>query len=132
MWYRTGTYIPALEIDPSHTKALRRRADANAKLGTWSSLTSAQEGEHPNTSSVSDVDYTKIINLPTSPEKAAATGALRELPEKIKLQQEKEKNEMLGKLKELGDGILGKFGLSTDMFKFDQQEGGGYNLRFER
>jgi len=48
------------------------------------------------------------------------------------VQQEKEKDEMLGKLKELGNGLLGKFGLSTDMFKFDQQDGGGYNMRFER
>jgi len=39
---------------------------------------------------------------------------------------------MLGKLKELGNGLLGKFGLSTDMFKFDQQPGGGYNVRFEQ
>jgi hypothetical protein len=39
---------------------------------------------------------------------------------------------MIGKLKELGDGILGKFGLSTNMFKFEPQEGGGYGMRFER
>lgn len=39
---------------------------------------------------------------------------------------------MLGKLKDLGDSILGKFGLSTNNFKFDQQEGGGYSMRFER
>ena len=61
-----------------------------------------------------------------------ARRALVTLPERIRLQQEKEKDEMLGKLKELGNGLLGKFGLSTDMFKFDQQEGGGYNMRFER
>lgn len=54
------------------------------------------------------------------------------LPDRLRIQQEKEKDEMLGKLKELGNGLLGKFGLSTDMFKFDQQEGGGYNMRFER
>jgi hypothetical protein len=48
------------------------------------------------------------------------------------VQQEKEKDEMLAKLKELGNGLLGKFGLSTDMFKFDPQPGGGYNMRFER
>lgn len=39
---------------------------------------------------------------------------------------------MLSKLKDLGNGLLGKFGLSTDMFKFDPQEGGGYSMRFER
>jgi hypothetical protein len=39
---------------------------------------------------------------------------------------------MLGKFKDFGNDILGKFGLSTDMFKFDKGEGGGYNMRFER
>ena len=48
------------------------------------------------------------------------------------MQQEKEKDEMLGKLKELGNGILGRFGLSTDMFKFEQQPGGGYNMSFQQ
>lgn len=38
---------------------------------------------------------------------------------------------MLGKLKDLGNSLLGKFGLSTDMFKFDEQPGGGYNMRFQ-
>lgn len=37
---------------------------------------------------------------------------------------------MLGKLKDLGNSILGNFGLSTDMFKFEQQPGGGYNMSF--
>jgi hypothetical protein len=62
----------------------------------------------------------------------AARKALVTLPDRLRQQQEKEKDEMLSKLKELGNGLLGKFGLSTDMFKFDQQEGGGYNMRFER
>jgi hypothetical protein len=79
-------------------------------------------------------DYSLLIKLlpPQSPVRTTARRALLTLPDRIRVQQEKEKDEMLGKLKELGDGLLGKFGLSTDMFKFDQQEGGGYNLRFQR
>jgi len=46
--------------------------------------------------------------------------------------QEKEKEEMIGKLKDLGNSFLGKFGLSTDMFKFEQREEGGYGMRFEQ
>jgi hypothetical protein len=46
--------------------------------------------------------------------------------------QEKEKDEMIDKLKDLGNSFLGKFGLSTDMFKFEQREEGGYGMRFEQ
>jgi hypothetical protein len=38
------TYIPALQDDPKYIKALQRRASANEKINTWSSLTNAQEG----------------------------------------------------------------------------------------
>ncbi len=77
-------------------------------------------------------DYTALLALLPPSQLGAARRSLASLPPRIKVQQEKEKDEMLGKLKELGNGILGKFGLSTDMFKFDQQESGGYNMRFER
>jgi hypothetical protein len=68
----------------------------------------------------------------SSPQYPTIRSALATLPRRIAVQQEKEKDEMLGQLKELGNGILGKFGLSTDMFKIEQQEGGGYGLKFER
>ena len=39
----------------------------------------------------------------------------------------------LGQLKELGDSILGNFGMSTDNFKFDKDpDTGSYAIRFER
>jgi len=38
----------------------------------------------------------------------------------------------MDQLKTLGNGLLGKFGLNTDMFKFEQQPGGGYGVKFER
>ena len=37
-----------------------------------------------------------------------------------------QKEEMMGKLKELGNGILGKFGMSLDNFKVLQQVVSGY------
>lgn len=36
----------ALKIDPKYEKALLRRAAANERIGTWSSLVAAQNGEH--------------------------------------------------------------------------------------
>jgi hypothetical protein len=70
--------------------------------------------------------------LPASSQAAGIRRTLAALVPRIQVQQDKEKDEMMAKLKELGNGLLGKFGLSTDMFKFDAQPGGGYNMRFER
>jgi hypothetical protein len=39
-----GTHISALLDDPEYVKALQRRASSNEILGTWSSLSAAQEG----------------------------------------------------------------------------------------
>lgn len=133
----------ALEIDPGYTKALHRRATANDRIGTWSSLTSAKQGTSLPTlgrgltelfTKESCVDYEKLMQvLPrSSPQYPTIRSALATLPRRIAAQQDKEKEEMMSQLKELGNGILGKFGLSTDMFKFEQQEGGGYGLKFER
>lgn len=75
--------------------------------------------------------------------------SLRRLPPLIAEQQEKEKDEVLSKLKDLGNTVLGqsssvvarslpadliervgKFGFSTDNFKFTQQASGGYSMNF--
>lgn len=79
-------------------------------------------------------DYDRLLTLlpKGSAQLASVRQALVSLPQRITAQQEKEKDEMMSKLKELGNGILGKFGLSTDMFHFDQQPSGGYNLRFQK
>ena len=50
-----------------------------------------------------------------------------------KAQQEQEMNEMIGKLKDLGNSILGKFGLSTDNFKVQKDEKtGSYSINFQQ
>lgn len=47
--------------------------------------------------------------------------------------QEKMKEEMMGKLKDLGNTLLGKFGLSLDNFKAEKDPGtGGYSIRFQQ
>ena len=59
--------------------------------------------------------------------------ALAQADRELTQEREREKEEMMGKLKEVGDKFLGWFGLSTDNFKFEKQgEQGGYGLKFER
>lgn len=58
--------------------------------------------------------------------------SLQRLPKKIEEVSAKEKEEMMGKLKGIGNNVLGYFGLSTDNFQMQKQEGGGYSLNFVR
>ncbi|OJJ59145.1 hypothetical protein ASPSYDRAFT_45568 [Aspergillus sydowii CBS 593.65] len=102
-------------------KALMRRARAKAELGGWGNLQGAEE------------DY-KILaameNL-SADDKRIVQKALRELPPKIAKAREVEMGEMMGKLKDLGNGILKPFGLSTDNFNFVQDPNtGGYSVNF--
>ena len=46
---------------------------------------------------------------------------------------EAQKEEMMGKLKDLGNSVLGKFGLSLDNFKADKDPNtGSYNISFSQ
>lgn len=102
-------------------KALMRRARARSELGGWSNLEGALE------------DYktlSTMINLSPADQKIVRT-QLRILPPRAKAAQEKETAEMWGKLKDLGNGILKPFGLSTDNFKMVKDEKtGGYSMSF--
>ncbi|KAG8920350.1 hypothetical protein FRC00_010144 [Tulasnella sp. 408] len=112
----------ALADDPNYVKALHRRATANEALGTWTSMSDAEK------------DYKRVLELlpPSDPLRTSCTRALRSLPERIEVQKKKETDEMLGKLKDLGNSVLGKFGLSTDNFKFTPNGQGGYSMNFVR
>lgn len=58
---------------------------------------------------------------------------LRMLPPRTKEAQEKEMGDMMGKLKNLGNGILSPFGLSTDNFQMVKDEAtGGYSMNFNK
>ncbi|KAJ7646867.1 hypothetical protein FB45DRAFT_733888, partial [Roridomyces roridus] len=103
----------ALLDDPNYIKALHRRAASNEKINTWSSLTAAQEGWSSNVS----------------------TSILRSQPllsPRVEAAQKEKTGEMLGKLRNLGNSILGNFGLSTDNFKFEPNGQGGYSMNFTR
>lgn len=110
------------DIARIRAKALLRRARARSELGGWSTLEGAIE------------DYKKLsamTNL-TATDRKLVQAQLRALPPRAKAAQEKETAEMWGKLKELGNGLLKPFGLSTDHFKMVKDEKtGGYSMNFQ-
>ncbi|KAI6782769.1 Tetratricopeptide repeat protein-like protein [Emericellopsis cladophorae] len=109
------------------TKSLLRRARAyyNTDPPTWHSLSSAQS------------DYNTLLTLPTTfltpSDLRTVKTQLRDLEPRVKVAQEQEMGEMWGKLKELGNGILKPFGMSTDNFKMVKDEKtGGYSMNFQQ
>lgn len=111
----------ALLDDPDYVKALQRRAACNEILNTWSSLTAAQE------------DYTSLLRLSSiQSQTREIEGKLRSIKPRLEAAQKAETAEMLGKLKGLGNSILGNFGLSTDNFKFEPNGQGGYSMNFNQ
>ncbi|KAL9000130.1 MAG: hypothetical protein Q9169_001205 [Polycauliona sp. 2 TL-2023] len=108
------------DIRRIRAKALMRRARARSEKGGWGELQGALE------------DYQTLSpfssTLPASDKKIVNT-ALGTLPAQIAAAKEKEMGEMMGKLKDLGNGFLKPFGLSTDSFKFEKDEKtGGYSI----
>jgi tetratricopeptide (TPR) repeat protein len=113
------------DITRIRSKLLLRRARSTSfPEAKWSDLGTAL------------ADYTTLSKppyfdiLPPSDQKTVRR-ALVELRPRVEEAKNKEVGEMMGKLKQVGDGILGRFGLSTDMFKMVQGEGGGWNLSFD-
>jgi len=118
------------DIHRIRTKLLLRRARGRSSIpsqsgsSAWANLSGALE------------DYKLLFTpsyfstLPPSDQKTVRL-ALVSLPPQVDKAKEKEMGEMMGKLKELGNGILKPFGLSTNNFKMVQGEGGGYSLSFD-
>ncbi|KAF6229007.1 hypothetical protein HO133_007121 [Letharia lupina] len=105
------------------SKALMRRAKANSEQGGWGNLQGAED------------DYKALAQLPTLPpqDQKIVQAALRSLPPRINTAKEREMGDMMGKLKELGNGILKPFGLSTDNFKMDKDPNtGSYSMNFNQ
>ncbi|KAF2075704.1 hypothetical protein CYY_003018 [Polysphondylium violaceum] len=76
-------------------------------------------------------DYQEILKLDAK--FSQAHQAVKRLQPIVKAKEEQEREEMMGKLKDLGNMVLGKFGLSTDNFQFVKDpSSGGYSVNFKR
>ncbi|KAI8050468.1 hypothetical protein BDF22DRAFT_634965 [Syncephalis plumigaleata] len=111
----------ALKMDPTYAKARLRRAQANERVGSFGALKQAQE------------DYEQLEKESSSLAPTCRAALLR-LPDKLKAREQQEKDEMLGKLKDLGNSVLGKFGLSLDNFQMKPNDDGSgtYSLSFNQ
>lgn len=76
-------------------------------------------------------DYKKVLEL--EPGNSEARDAILRLPPKINERNEKLKEEMMGKLKDLGNMFLKPFGLSTNNFQMEQNPStGSYSVNFKQ
>lgn len=105
----------AIALSPKYVKVIMRRAKAHE-------LKENLEAALEDVKMVLEIDPSYVT---------ARNEALR-LEKEITEKQEKMKEEVLGKLKSLGNTILGKFGLSLDNFKMTKDENGGMSLNFQQ
>jgi tetratricopeptide (TPR) repeat protein len=106
----------SIELDPTYIKVLMRRAQM---YETTDKLEEALE------------DYKRVVELDSS--NGEAISACMRLPDQIKVRNEKLKEEMMGKLKDLANLVLRPFSLSTDNFKLQQDPStGSYSVNFQQ
>ncbi|XP_055822975.1 uncharacterized protein LOC129891591 [Solanum dulcamara] len=106
----------AVELNPTYIKALVRRAEAHEKLEHFEEAIT---------------DMTKILELEPSHDQARRT--VMRLKPLADEKREKMKEEMIGKLKEMGNSILGRFGMSVDNFKTVKDPNtGSYSVQFQK
>ncbi|XP_059608932.1 tetratricopeptide repeat protein 1 [Phlebotomus argentipes] len=104
----------ALLLKPDYLKVLQRRATTLEKLDKFDE---------------SLEDYQKILSI--EPSNAEARLAVDRLTELVQERNEKLKEEMLDKLKDVGNLILKPFGLSTNNFRMVKDEkSGSYSINF--
>ncbi|KAI5714410.1 hypothetical protein M8J76_016438 [Diaphorina citri] len=106
----------AITLNPSYLKVYQRRARLYQQSDKLDEALA---------------DYQKILEL--DPNNRDAFVATKTLPQQINERNEKMKEEMLGKLKDLGNMILRPFGLSTNNFQMVQDpNSGGYSINFKQ
>uniref|UniRef100_A0A673BR52 Tetratricopeptide repeat protein 1 n=1 Tax=Sphaeramia orbicularis TaxID=375764 RepID=A0A673BR52_9TELE len=104
----------AIELNPDYVRALLRRAELYEQT---EKLDEALE------------DYQKVLEH--DPNHTGARQACMRLPQQIHERNEKLKEEMMSKLKDLGNMFLRPFGLSTSNFQVNQDANtGSYSINF--
>ena len=118
-WARAGAHARcaedcdrAIALDEGYVKAYYRRARAREAMDDL-------EG------ALEDFERARTLG------EASAARECARLTPLVEARREEMKAEMLGKMKELGNSILGNFGLSLDNFKAEKDEKtGSYSIRF--
>lgn len=106
----------ALELRPAYAKVLIRRATAHERLEDLEAA-------------LADAQAAAALEPGQAGE--GARRAVQRLTPLVEARREKLKDEMMGKLKDLGNSVLGKFGLSLDNFKAEKDpDTGGYSIRY--
>jgi len=106
----------ALKIDPDYSKCSLRRAQA---YETEKKVCEAFD------------DFQRVLKL--DPSNRIAQDGSKRLEKPAAEEREKLKEEMMGKLKDLGNSILGNFGMSLDNFKAVQDPAtGSYSISFQQ
>ncbi|EDL33852.1 tetratricopeptide repeat protein 1 [Mus musculus] len=104
----------AIQLNPTYIRAILRRAELYEKTDK---LDEALE------------DYKSVLEK--DPSVHQAREACMRLPKQIEERNERLKEEMLGKLKDLGNLVLRPFGLSTENFQIKQDSStGSYSINF--
>jgi tetratricopeptide (TPR) repeat protein len=106
----------AVELDPRYVKAYLRRARAYEKQDQLDDA-------------LKDLQAVLAID----PKVPGIQRERDELEKRVSERNEQLQAEMMGKLKDLGNTILGKFGMSLDQFKMEQDPGtGSYSVKFNQ
>lgn len=106
----------AIELDPTYVKAYIRRIKANESLDKLDEC-------------LADMDA--VLKL--EPNQPKFRLERNEMEQRVKEKHEKLKAEMIGTMKDLGNKVLGLFGMSVDNFKVEQDPvTGSYSLSMKQ
>ncbi|BAM41157.1 uncharacterized protein TOT_030000420 [Theileria orientalis strain Shintoku] len=120
----------ALCFDEAYTKAYLRRSAAFEKTNSYQKSHSDLEKALSLDPSLEYVSFYLHFITFFSPKYSTKKAQLKKLAD---AEFESEKEQMIGKLKDLGNNLLGKIGLSLDNFKVQKNpETGSYNIQFQQ